>query len=61
MVESTLLGKRTHQEAFKDDKPPEDALPKEKSKHIYDIKNGVRFVIPYEFEFTTFTKRRWIG
>ena len=28
---------------------------------MYEIKHGLRFVKAYSHEFTTFTKRRWIG
>ena len=55
MVEkTTVLGKRKRDE--KDSQPPlfEDS-------NLYVVKHGLRFIKPYDHEFTTFVKRRWIG
>lgn len=30
-------------------------------KQIYKIENGLRYVLPYQHQFKTFTKGRWIG
>lgn len=53
MVETTtktVLGKRPrHDSQFVED------------SNLYELKHGLRFVKPYDHEFTTFVKRRWIG
>jgi hypothetical protein len=62
MVESkaSLLGKRK-------ERPAEDGeQPWFKDKEVsaagsYELRNGLRFVKPYNHEFVTFCKRRWIG
>ena len=27
----------------------------------YEVRNGRRHVLPYDFTFTSFAKRRWLG
>ena len=63
MVESkettTILGKRTRKVAFgKEKKPP---VEKQKPEAIYEVKDGMRYAIPYDHEFKAFAKRRWVG
>jgi tRNA pseudouridine synthase 9 len=36
-------------------------LQPQSDEHMYEVRSGLRFVKPYEHEFTSFTKRRWIG
>jgi RluA family pseudouridine synthase len=57
MVES-LLGKRTREEALL---PEEEEIKESTVVPTYEIKNGLRFVAPYDYEFKAFAKRRWIG
>ena len=69
MVES-LLGKRTHKQVVEDREQIElneigEAKSKnngteEKRQSPYEIRDGLRFVKPYKYEFKTFAKRRWI-
>jgi hypothetical protein len=66
MVESkeSLLGKRKERPTGDSDKPwfKEDKEVKEgETAGQYELKNGLRFVKPYNHEFVTFCKRRWIG
>jgi hypothetical protein len=48
---TTILGKRK--------KPEADVVLADES--CYEIKDGLRFVKPYEHEFVAFVKRRWVG
>ena len=61
MVESTesVLGKRTRKVAFGGEKKPLPEKPKPEA--IWEVRNGLRFVIPYDHEFKAFAKRRWVG
>lgn len=54
MVEkSTVLGKRERSKSPQSDQPLDDKC--------YTINGLFRFVKPYNHEFTTFAKRRWVG
>jgi hypothetical protein len=69
MVEQTqtLLGKRerpteTNEKPwFKENKNEQTGEMAGKPVCEYELKNGLRFVKPYNHEFVTFCKRRWIG
>jgi len=57
--ELSLIGKkRTHEEAEKE----RDIKESDKEgESIYEVRDGLRFVKPYEHKFETYSKRRWIG
>lgn len=57
-----MLGKRLRSPSPAKDaaKVDEETKFKEDSS-LYELKHGLRFVKPYNHEFTTFVKRRWIG
>jgi hypothetical protein len=50
---TTALGKRS--------KPEDDEVETIQDESCYEIKDGLRFVRPYEHEFVAFVKRRWVG
>ena len=49
----TTLGKRK--------KPEADIVEAVVDESCYEVKDGLRFVKPYEHEFVAFVKKRWVG